>query len=65
MYVCVQYQNWRPTNNGNLFRIAGILNDGNAELDHVTGEHFVGLLLLGYGATVVVDESAIAALVVL
>lgn len=65
--VCVRYQNWRSTNNGHLFRITGILNHGNAELDHVTREHFVRLLLLGYGAVyaVVVDESAIAALIVL
>lgn len=48
-----------------LLGIAGIFHDRYAELHHVTGEHLVRLLLFRYGAPVVIDERAIAALIVL
>lgn len=59
MYVTIEMD-------GYLLRIPnGILDNRYAELHHVAREHLVRLILLRYRAPVVVDESAVAALIVL
>lgn len=56
----------KTQNKSHLLGIAdGILHDGYAELHHIAREHLVRLLLLRYRAPVVVDERAVAALIVL